>query len=136
MYDEGQGVAQDHVEAVKWYRLAADQGDPDAQCSLGVKLHEGLGVAQDDGEAMRWYGLAAEQGHGGALYNLGIMYERGQGVERDLVQARAWNLLAVKVGNENAAGQLEGLAGEMNFEQIAESERLAEELRAKIDAAN
>ncbi len=26
MYGEGKGVAQDYAEAMKWYRLAADQG--------------------------------------------------------------------------------------------------------------
>ena len=29
------GVRQDLVEAVRWYRLAAEQGDPRAQSSLG-----------------------------------------------------------------------------------------------------
>ena len=27
MYDNGRGVLQDYKEAVKWYRLAAEQGD-------------------------------------------------------------------------------------------------------------
>ena len=27
MYDNGEGVPQDYKEAVKWYRLAAEQGD-------------------------------------------------------------------------------------------------------------
>ena len=27
MFDYGEGVAEDDAEAVKWYRLAADQGD-------------------------------------------------------------------------------------------------------------
>ena len=31
MYANGNGVPQDDVEAVKWYRLAADQGDADAR---------------------------------------------------------------------------------------------------------
>ena len=30
-YDNGQGVKQDHTEAVKWYRKAAEQGDANAQ---------------------------------------------------------------------------------------------------------
>ena len=30
MYDNGLGVPQDPKEAVKWYRLAAEQGDVDA----------------------------------------------------------------------------------------------------------
>jgi TPR repeat protein len=31
MYATGQGVPQDHVEAVKWYRKAAEQGYAKAQ---------------------------------------------------------------------------------------------------------
>jgi uncharacterized protein len=27
MYGNGKGVTQDYQEALKWYRLAADQGD-------------------------------------------------------------------------------------------------------------
>ena len=34
-YDNGSGVGQDDVAAVKWYRLAADQGHPRAQSNLG-----------------------------------------------------------------------------------------------------
>jgi TPR repeat protein len=31
MYDQGQGVKQDFVEAARWYRMAADQGQANAQ---------------------------------------------------------------------------------------------------------
>ena len=41
MYANGQGVPQDYAEAVKWYRLAADQGDADAQSYLGVMYAKG-----------------------------------------------------------------------------------------------
>ena len=34
MYDNGEGVAQNEVEAVKWYWLAAEQGDAGAQFNL------------------------------------------------------------------------------------------------------
>ena len=30
MYGEGHGVTKNDVEAVRWYRMAADQGDADA----------------------------------------------------------------------------------------------------------
>ena len=36
MYDEGHGVLQDNVEAVKWYQLAAEKGNTSAQYNLGV----------------------------------------------------------------------------------------------------
>ena len=56
-------MPQDYAEAVKWYRLAAEQGDADAQDKLGVTYAGGEGVPQDYAEAVRWYRLAAEQGH-------------------------------------------------------------------------
>jgi len=36
MYFKGQGVPQDYAEAVKWYRLAAEQGDDEAQDALDL----------------------------------------------------------------------------------------------------
>jgi TPR repeat protein len=38
MYADGRGVPQDHAEAVRWYRLAAEQGNAFAQFRLGVML--------------------------------------------------------------------------------------------------
>jgi TPR repeat protein len=37
----GDGVSVDKVESVKWYRLAAAQGDAEAQFNLGVIYSEG-----------------------------------------------------------------------------------------------
>ena len=62
MYDMGQGVRQDYAEAVKWYRLAADQGLADAQDNLGQTYDQGQGVQQDFIEAMKWLRKAADQG--------------------------------------------------------------------------
>jgi hypothetical protein len=70
MYEEGLGVPQDCKEAVKWYRLSAEQGDASAQCSLGEMHYGGEGVPQDYAEAIRLWKLAAEQGDEEAQYNL------------------------------------------------------------------
>ena len=43
-----QGVPQDYSTAVKWYSLAAEQGDADAQTNLGVMYANGEGVLQDN----------------------------------------------------------------------------------------
>ena len=59
MYAEGKGVAQDYQEAVKWYRLAAAQGNELAQVNLGVMYTKGRGVAQDFVRAHLWFNLAA-----------------------------------------------------------------------------
>ena len=64
MYADGRGVLKDDAEAVRWYRLAADQGLAVAQNSLGFMYANGEGVLKDDAEAVRWFRLAADQGDG------------------------------------------------------------------------
>ena len=83
MYENAQGVPQDHKEAVKWFRKAAEQGDSDAQAKLAGNYAMGQGVKQDFEEAARWCIKAAEQGHPKAQINLGNMYIRGLGVKQD-----------------------------------------------------
>ena len=77
-----QGVPQDYAEAVKWYRLAAEQGDAVAQYNLGVMYDNGQGVPQDYAEAVKWYRLAAEQGYAHAQRNLGVMYDKAKAFYR------------------------------------------------------
>ena len=72
----------------------AEQGDAEAQNSLGVMYENGNGVVQDDVEAVCWYRLAAAQGYASAQNNLGFMYDHGLGVEQDYVEAKRWFRLA------------------------------------------
>ena len=62
MYDEGQGVPQDYKTAVKWFTLAAEQGDAFAQRDLGLMYARGEGVPQDNIYAHMWYNIAAISG--------------------------------------------------------------------------
>jgi TPR repeat protein len=48
MYANGEGVPKDAVEAVKWWHLAAEQGDAGAQANLGFMYENGQGVPEDD----------------------------------------------------------------------------------------
>ena len=45
--------AENDQEAVKWFRLAAEQGDADAQYNLGYMYALGEGVAKNDQEAVK-----------------------------------------------------------------------------------
>jgi TPR repeat protein len=63
MYANGQGVPKDDAQAVKWYRLAADQGDASAQTSLGAMYANGIGVPRDDVLAYMWSNLGAAGGN-------------------------------------------------------------------------
>lgn len=59
MYAEGRGVVLDDKEAVRWYRLAAEQGAYWALNDLGYMYDKGKGVSQDNVRAYMWYSLAA-----------------------------------------------------------------------------
>ena len=65
MYTKGQGVAQDFEKALKWYRMAVEQGDGQAQFNLGVLYWNGQGVAKDPTKALQWYEKAWKQGYYG-----------------------------------------------------------------------
>ena len=65
-YSGGIGVRQDYTEAVKWFRLGAEQGHDESQYNLGFCYLEGYGVPQNNEEAVKWFRLAAEQGHSDA----------------------------------------------------------------------
>jgi TPR repeat protein len=54
MFHYGRGVKTDHREAVRLFRLAAAQGDAEAQFRLGFTSFLGLGVKRDYVEAVKW----------------------------------------------------------------------------------
>ena len=59
-YEYGKGVEADQLEAVKWYRKAAEQGDITAQFHLGLCYEYGKGVEADQSEAVNWFQKAAD----------------------------------------------------------------------------
>ena len=118
-------MLQDYTEAVRWYRLAAEQGDAFAQANLGLMYTNGQGVPQDDTEAVRWYRLAAEQGHALAQLNLGWRYNNGQGVPQDFVTAHMWYNLAAADGVSVAVDARNAVARLMTAADISEAQRRA-----------
>ncbi len=100
---------KDYAEAVKWYRKAAEQGDKDAQNSLGYMYKYGYGITQDYAEAVKWYRKATEQGDKYAQNNLGVMYQCGYGVTQDYAEAVKWYRKAAEQGDKDAQKRLEEL---------------------------
>lgn len=62
LHFNGEGVAQDQVEAARWFRQAADNGSADAALQLAQMYADGKGVAQDPAVAQYWRSKAAELG--------------------------------------------------------------------------
>ena len=132
LYAKGQGVVQDHAEALYWFRAAAVQGDTYGQFALGYMYENGAGVARDDGEAARWYRVAAEQGNALAQNNLGLMYEAGRGVPRDYVMAHLWFARAAVdadagLDRDKAARNLDQVEAKMTPAQVEAAKRLVRE---------
>jgi TPR repeat protein len=81
-YETGQVVPQNYEEAVKWYRLAAEQECGPAQCNLGLCYETGRGVPKNVREAVKWFCRAARQGDKTAQHNLGVYYASLEAAEQ------------------------------------------------------
>lgn len=49
------------MEAVRWFRLASEQGNAIAQFNLGNMSADGEGVPKNDVTAYKWFNLAASR---------------------------------------------------------------------------
>ena len=73
-YYGSRGVRKDRGEAMKWYRRAAEAGDPQAMYYLGVNLHNGDGAPCDDATARAWLEKSAQRGNQAAKSRLATWY--------------------------------------------------------------
>jgi hypothetical protein len=67
------GAVKNAVEAVKWFRRAAEQNLAAAQSNLGICYERGDGVPKYDVEAYKWGLLAAAQGDTKAKRNASLL---------------------------------------------------------------
>jgi hypothetical protein len=89
----GEYVAYDRADfktSLRVWMPTAEQGDADAQVSVGEIFEKGAGGNPNYEAAIIWYNKAAEQGNKRAQFNLGTLYEQGLGVEKDPIAALSW----------------------------------------------
>lgn len=81
LFQTGQGVDTDMVEASRWYRAAANQGMAEAQFHLGLMYLRGEGVTQDPHKVFGWLEKASRGGFGDAvtLYEYVLTHDTGEG---------------------------------------------------------
>ncbi|HEV2185583.1 MAG TPA: toll/interleukin-1 receptor domain-containing protein [Stellaceae bacterium] len=121
---------KEYLEAMRWYRQAADQGNTNAQTHVGYLYEKGLGVPQNYSEALSWYRKAADRGHAAAQRNIGSLYEQGTGVPQDYGEAMRWFRLAADQGNAGAQTNIgylyeKGLGVPQNYAEAMRWYRLA-----------
>ena len=91
-------ISGDYATALREWKPLAEQGNADAQYSLGLMYANGHGDLKDYKTAVKWWKLAAKQGYVDAQNNLGVMYANGYGVPKDYKTAVKWYRLAAKQG--------------------------------------
>jgi len=65
-------VAQSDVEAARWFKKSAYQGNDMAQLTVGALFRRGAGVMRSAEEAVRWFKKSAERGNSEAQFNLAV----------------------------------------------------------------
>lgn len=90
-------------EAMQWYLLAAEGGDPDAQlCCAEIYRHGEGNITKNARTAFSWHQKAAEQGQKDAIFSLGCMYATGEGCAKDYEQAIKWLEKSAELGSATA----------------------------------
>ena len=90
IYEQGNEVQQDYVQAANWYRKAADHGLGKAQFWLSRLYDTGQGVKKDQSKAVKWLMKSASQRYAEAQYFLGQRYQEGDGVPKNSTNAVKW----------------------------------------------
>jgi len=103
----------------------AEQGDPVAENSLGLRYATGEGAKLNEKEAFRWFAKAAEQGNVSAQFRLGSFYWGGRGVPQNLNEAYFWIVLARAGGDNNSKSLATVLASHMTRAQAIAIEQQA-----------
>lgn len=91
------GVTENSVEALKWYRKAADQGYALAQNKMSSYYYD----LQDYTQSLNWSLKAANQGDPDAQSSVGSCYEKGWGVIQNCEEAMKWFRRAADQGDQS-----------------------------------
>ncbi len=81
----------EQAEAVRWYRMAAEQGCADAMFELSKCYIFGIGLRRNRVTAAKWLQKAAEHDHVRAMFILGNWYlSKRRGIEYNPRKAAWW----------------------------------------------
>ncbi len=91
-------------KAIENFEVAANSGDSNAQCGLGIIYHAfNIDMKYKNYDKARfWYEKAVEQGDEMAANNLAVMYADGLGVEKNIENAIYYYAISAEKGFANA----------------------------------
>lgn len=108
----------------KALRIAAAEGNSDAQFQIGYLLLTGHSGEARPGDAVIWFQKSAAQHHAPAQFQLGLLHKHGRGTPQDKAKAQIWFKRAAENGNVMAMHALavsysEGAAGPPDYHSAA-----------------
>jgi hypothetical protein len=101
-----QPITKNYQLAVKMYRMAAEEGNSEAEIKLAGMYANGLGVKQDYVQAAQWATKSAKQGNAIAEFEMGGLYLAGHGMEKDPAKAAEWFRQSANKGSPQAQMEL------------------------------
>ncbi|WP_092995321.1 tetratricopeptide repeat protein [Rhizobium sp. NFR07] len=90
LYEAGEGLARDPVQAFYWYMKSAARNNKHGQLKIGWCYQKGIGVQPDPKIAAIWYRLAADNDNIWGYHMLAFMLADGEGMTKDVAQARRY----------------------------------------------
>ena len=139
MYANGNGVAKNEAEALKWFSKAAQnnfykpvsvkrvvkrkkisqqfifaknaaaKGNVRAQFDLAMMYSKGNGVRKNEKLAFNYFHKAARNNSIEAKFQMGLNFAQGRGVKKQKQLAKYWFKLAAKAGHSRAMAHLASL---------------------------
>lgn len=131
-YYNGDGVAKNEEEALRWYLRAAERAHATAQCYVGYMYAKGRGTATNLKEAARWFELSSQNGSAQAQFNLAVQYEDGSGVKEDRAEALKWYREAAAQGHADAAEAVDRLVAKARPSESRQASMSDEEIQASL----
>jgi len=108
-YFGARGIEQNYAEALRWYELAAEQGDANALGHIGNMYVQGIHVEANNETALKYFRQGAEKGNGIAINGLGYMNLYGMGLPQSSSEAVKLFSNAAEQGNLEARFNLGAL---------------------------
>lgn len=99
----GEGTDKYLEEALGWFKMATEHGDPYGALMLGKDARF---RTQNYHNAFQWFMVAARMGDPEAQYEVGNAYRKGRGIEADEEESAEWYRKAAEQGHTNATFQL------------------------------
>ncbi|WP_081436654.1 tetratricopeptide repeat protein [Burkholderia lata] len=108
LYESGLAVPKDQAQANVWFQKAANQGDAEGECIVGLGYVMGThGQPQDVSWGVALMKKAVDHGNAGCANQIGELYRNGLfGIPRDHVEAVAWHRRGAEMGDALAERRL------------------------------